>query len=241
MIVREAQGRADLLLQKAQARLEEIERDINELRLRRRGVEGIARVVDPGALPRARFIREQDKPRRQGPPPPSALRRCARASARGRGRAASRGRARRRPGPLRADPACARERGNRICGSGDPAGRTDRGRGHPGGRPARAPRRRAGGRRRQRRADWIAGHRLRQAEARHHARVRPQFARQASRRRRFDGEPSSAHASMRCLFLERQLIPGRQSPVPAPAAPPYRRGAAAVRSSAFASTSNSHL
>ncbi|HVL67228.1 MAG TPA: DivIVA domain-containing protein [Vicinamibacterales bacterium] len=39
MIVREAQGRSDLLLQKAQARLEEIERDINELRLRRRGVE----------------------------------------------------------------------------------------------------------------------------------------------------------------------------------------------------------
>src|SRR4029079_6617687 len=37
MIVREAQGRADLLLQKAGARLEEIERDITELRLRRRG------------------------------------------------------------------------------------------------------------------------------------------------------------------------------------------------------------
>src|ERR671910_1058737 len=36
MIVREAQGRADLLLQKAQARLEQIERDITELRLRRR-------------------------------------------------------------------------------------------------------------------------------------------------------------------------------------------------------------
>jgi cell division initiation protein len=40
MIVREAQGHGDLLLQKAQARLEQIERDINELRLRRRGVEG---------------------------------------------------------------------------------------------------------------------------------------------------------------------------------------------------------
>ena len=40
MIVREAQGRSDLLLQKAQARLEDIEREIVELRLRRRGVEG---------------------------------------------------------------------------------------------------------------------------------------------------------------------------------------------------------
>ena len=33
MIVREAQGRGDLLVQKAQARLEEMERDITELRL----------------------------------------------------------------------------------------------------------------------------------------------------------------------------------------------------------------
>src|ERR671914_1118591 len=40
MIVREAQGRGDLLLQKAQARVEQIERDIADLRLRRRGVEG---------------------------------------------------------------------------------------------------------------------------------------------------------------------------------------------------------
>ena len=39
LVVKEAQGRADLLLQKAQVRLEEVERDINEMRLRRRGVE----------------------------------------------------------------------------------------------------------------------------------------------------------------------------------------------------------
>jgi cell division initiation protein len=39
MLVREAEGRADLLLEKAQARLQEIERDINELKLRRRDVE----------------------------------------------------------------------------------------------------------------------------------------------------------------------------------------------------------
>ena len=52
LIIREAQGRADLLLQKAQGRLEEIDRDINELQLRRRDVEGIARGLDPVALPR---------------------------------------------------------------------------------------------------------------------------------------------------------------------------------------------
>jgi cell division initiation protein len=40
LIIREAQGRADLLLQKAQGRLSEIERDIDEMRLRRRDVEG---------------------------------------------------------------------------------------------------------------------------------------------------------------------------------------------------------
>jgi cell division initiation protein len=39
MILREAEGRSDLAIQKAQARLEEIEREINELRLRRRDVE----------------------------------------------------------------------------------------------------------------------------------------------------------------------------------------------------------
>ena len=40
LVVKEAQGRSDLLLQKAQLRLDEVERDINEMRLRRRGVEG---------------------------------------------------------------------------------------------------------------------------------------------------------------------------------------------------------
>lgn len=40
MIVREAQGRGDLLLEQAQVRLGHIERDIAELKLRRRDVEG---------------------------------------------------------------------------------------------------------------------------------------------------------------------------------------------------------
>ncbi|MEO6011551.1 MAG: DivIVA domain-containing protein [Vicinamibacteraceae bacterium] len=39
-ILREAESRADLLLQKAQNRLTELDRDINEMRLRRRDVEG---------------------------------------------------------------------------------------------------------------------------------------------------------------------------------------------------------
>jgi cell division initiation protein len=62
MIVREAQGRADLLLQKAQARLEEIERDINELRLRRRGVEGSLEASIQSLYHALEFIRETDKP-----------------------------------------------------------------------------------------------------------------------------------------------------------------------------------
>src|SRR6185295_1697690 len=61
MIVREAQGRADLLLQKAQVRLEEVERDINELRLRRRGVEGSLESSIQALYHALEFIREQDK------------------------------------------------------------------------------------------------------------------------------------------------------------------------------------
>jgi len=62
MIVREAQGRADLLLQKAGARLEEIEHDINELKLRRRDVEGSLEASIQGLYRALEFIREQDKP-----------------------------------------------------------------------------------------------------------------------------------------------------------------------------------
>jgi len=39
-LLREAESRADLILQKAQSRLTELDRDINEMRLRRRDVEG---------------------------------------------------------------------------------------------------------------------------------------------------------------------------------------------------------
>ena len=60
MIVREAQGRGDLLLQQAQARSQQIERDIAELRLRRRGVEGSLESSIQALYHALEFIREQD-------------------------------------------------------------------------------------------------------------------------------------------------------------------------------------
>ena len=62
LVVREAQGRADLLLQKAQVRLEEVERDINEMRLRRRDVEGSLEATIQGLYRALEFVREQDRP-----------------------------------------------------------------------------------------------------------------------------------------------------------------------------------
>ena len=62
LVVKEAQGRADLLLQKAQVRLEEVERDINEMRLRRRGVESSLEASIQALYHALEFIREQDRP-----------------------------------------------------------------------------------------------------------------------------------------------------------------------------------
>ena len=61
MIVREAQGRGDLLLQKAQARLEDVERDITQMRLRRRGVEGSLEASIQTLYHALEFIRERDQ------------------------------------------------------------------------------------------------------------------------------------------------------------------------------------
>jgi len=63
LIVREAQGRADLLLQKAQVRLEEIDRDINELKLRRRDTEGSVEASIQALYRALEFIRDQDENR----------------------------------------------------------------------------------------------------------------------------------------------------------------------------------
>lgn len=60
MIVREAEGRGDLLLQKAQVRLDQIERDIAELRLRRRGVEGTLESSIQALYRALEFVREQE-------------------------------------------------------------------------------------------------------------------------------------------------------------------------------------
>jgi cell division initiation protein len=62
LVVKEAQGRADLLLQRAQVRLEEVERDINEMRLRRRGVEGSLEASIQALYHALEFIRDQDRP-----------------------------------------------------------------------------------------------------------------------------------------------------------------------------------
>ena len=61
LVVKEAQGRADLLLQKAQVRLEEVERDINEMRLRRRDVEGSLESSIQALYRALEFIRDQDR------------------------------------------------------------------------------------------------------------------------------------------------------------------------------------
>jgi cell division initiation protein len=62
LVVKEAQGRSDLLLQKARVRLEEVERDINEMRLRRRGVESSLEASIQALYHALEFIREQDRP-----------------------------------------------------------------------------------------------------------------------------------------------------------------------------------
>ena len=63
LIIREAQGRADLLLQKAQVRLEELDRDINELKLRRRDTEGSLESSIQALYRALEFIRDQDEGR----------------------------------------------------------------------------------------------------------------------------------------------------------------------------------
>ena len=63
MIVREAQGRADLLIQKAQVRLEELDHDCNEMKLRRRDAEGSVEATIQALYRALEFIRDQDEAR----------------------------------------------------------------------------------------------------------------------------------------------------------------------------------
>jgi cell division initiation protein len=63
MTVREAQGRADLLLQKAQVRLEELDHDVNEMKLRRRDAEGSVEATIQALYRALEFMRDQDQTR----------------------------------------------------------------------------------------------------------------------------------------------------------------------------------
>jgi len=84
MVVREAEGRADLLLQKTQARLEEMEREIHELKLRRRDVEASLESSIAALTHALQFIRQKDqkdkeervlihRPRQAGEPSPHGI------------------------------------------------------------------------------------------------------------------------------------------------------------------------
>jgi cell division initiation protein len=59
-LLREAESRADLLLQKAQNRLTELDRDINEMRVRRRDVEGSLEASIASLSYALDFMRTQD-------------------------------------------------------------------------------------------------------------------------------------------------------------------------------------
>jgi cell division initiation protein len=59
-IVREAEGRADLLLQKAQARLEDVQREIDSLRLKRRDVEASLESTITALRNSLDFVKQQD-------------------------------------------------------------------------------------------------------------------------------------------------------------------------------------
>jgi cell division initiation protein len=63
LIVREAQGRADALIQKAQVRLDELDHDCNEMKLRRRDAEGSVEASIQALYRALEFMRDQDATR----------------------------------------------------------------------------------------------------------------------------------------------------------------------------------
>jgi cell division initiation protein len=60
LIIREAEGQRDLILQKAQARFEEVQREIDQLRHKRREVENDIEALVRTLKSTLEFIREQD-------------------------------------------------------------------------------------------------------------------------------------------------------------------------------------
>lgn len=63
-ILREAESRADLLLQKAQARVEEVQREIDSLRLKRKDVETSLESIISALYNTIEFVRDQDNKHR---------------------------------------------------------------------------------------------------------------------------------------------------------------------------------
>ena len=59
-IIRDAEGRADLLLQKSQGRLEDVQRQIDSLRLKRKDVETSLESIISTLYNTIEFVREQD-------------------------------------------------------------------------------------------------------------------------------------------------------------------------------------
>jgi cell division initiation protein len=64
-IVREAEGRADLLLQKSQQRVEEVQREIDGLRLKRKDVETSLESIISALYNTIEFVRDQDNKHRE--------------------------------------------------------------------------------------------------------------------------------------------------------------------------------
>jgi hypothetical protein len=82
-VMREAEGRADLLLQKSQARLEDVQREIDGLRMKRRDVETSLEGIIGTISNTIAYVREQDaahreekilmhRPRHEAAPAPGA-------------------------------------------------------------------------------------------------------------------------------------------------------------------------
>ena len=60
LVIRDAEGRADLLLQKSQARVDEVQREIDGLRLKRKDVESSLEGIISALYNTIEFVREQD-------------------------------------------------------------------------------------------------------------------------------------------------------------------------------------
>jgi cell division initiation protein len=63
-ILRDAEGRADLILQKSQTRVEEVQREIDGLRLKRKDVETTLESIISALYNTIEFVREQDNKHR---------------------------------------------------------------------------------------------------------------------------------------------------------------------------------